>query len=94
MEVTKPNNNIRYSLFVICSLVTGHWETFHGTSLHWLLITDHWSLVTAMGGDNETQQQQGSLPCCSMIKLDHERRTIRWKLAFPKKQKIKSIALG
>ena len=47
-----------------------------------------------LGGGNETQQQQGSLPCCSMIKLDHERRKIRWKLAFPKKQKIKSIALG
>ncbi|WP_156800828.1 hypothetical protein [Dactylococcopsis salina] len=71
---------IRYSLFVICSLLTGHWETFHtstssvtGTSLHWslitdycLLITDHWSLVTAMGGGNETQH---SLPIiCNSVK--------------------------
>ncbi|WP_156800587.1 hypothetical protein [Dactylococcopsis salina] len=32
---------IRYSLFVICSLITDHWETFHGTSLHWSLISDH-----------------------------------------------------
>ncbi|WP_198007591.1 hypothetical protein [Dactylococcopsis salina] len=34
---------IRYSLFVICSLVTGHW----------LLITGHWSLPWVKG--NETQ---------------------------------------
>ncbi|WP_269544708.1 hypothetical protein [Dactylococcopsis salina] len=41
MEETKPNNNIRYSLFVIR-----------------YLFTDHWSLVTAMGGGNETQHKR------------------------------------
>ena len=42
----KPNKNIRYLLFVICYSLFGHWETFHGTSLHWSLVTDHWSLIT------------------------------------------------